>query len=609
MAQDNLQGLGLVLTGYADKKSTWGWHRRFLVLTHESFHWFKREAGYDLFGEERGHIGRQKIASIRLVDNQTFEIVGQDKATRLFRISGESGASTAEEWVSAVKAVTRSRARRGTLSNFRAGVQSDNKPRHSVIPTVVSVVAVRTAQTGAEHIISRAPKWERRIVAANLQPSDVLVISTSDGGAATLGLEELQQNQKSGGSFRAPITGAPLASYLVLSVLSAAEAASEAEFSSTPPASPSLPSSPRSGKTRAPPPAFADSPTSSPSLLPASTDIPPKSLVDTVCSICRDGPGLASLSLSLCTLLVGLLAIDHITPETSLLFLFCMALAIQGVVQVLLRARFSPLEGVTLTLVVHEISFSSRESDEDDGHGPSDPPSSPRGAGSEAGGEAEDDESANNGDEGKIPQRFIDGCDGNLVEARRRWDATRKWRREEGVDHILHEKQPHFFKIKECYPHYHAGRGKGGHVCFWERPGDLQLEELNRVGITTDDLVRHWIFTTEYQWVVLLENDQTAKSIAVIDVKGTGLMDLAGTRLDYIKKTVAFANHHYPERSHVVYIVNAGWVFTSVWSIVRPWVHPNTQRKVSGRSPISPILSSPSISASFCLSRLSFSCE
>jgi len=257
-----------------------------------------------------------------------------------------------------------------------------------------------------------------------------------------------------------------------------------------------------------------------------------------------------------------------------------MALAVQGVVQVLLRARFSPLEGVTLTLVVHEVTFSSSSGGEQEGLGPSDAPLSPQG--SEASGEAEDDESANNGDDGEIPQRFIDGCDGNMVEARRRWDATRKWRREEGVDRILNEKQPHFFKIKECYPHYHAGRGKNGHVCFWERPGDLQLEELSRCGIATDDLVRHWIFTTEYQWVVLLKNDQTAKSIAVIDVKGTGLMDLAGTRLDYIKRTVAFANHHYPERSHVVYIVNAGWVFTSIWSIVRPWVHPNTQRKVSG---------------------------
>lgn len=33
----------------------------------------------------------------------------------------------------------------------------------------------------------------------------------------------------------------------------------------------------------------------------------------------------------------------------------------------------------------------------------------------------------------EIPQRFIDGCEGDLVEARRRWDITRHWRETEGV--------------------------------------------------------------------------------------------------------------------------------------------------------------------------------
>lgn len=35
-----------------------------MVLTHESVHWFKRTAGYDLFGEERGSISLGDIASI-----------------------------------------------------------------------------------------------------------------------------------------------------------------------------------------------------------------------------------------------------------------------------------------------------------------------------------------------------------------------------------------------------------------------------------------------------------------------------------------------------------------------------------------------------------------
>lgn len=36
---------------------------RFVVLTHESLHWFKRSQGYDLFGEERGSIALSDISS------------------------------------------------------------------------------------------------------------------------------------------------------------------------------------------------------------------------------------------------------------------------------------------------------------------------------------------------------------------------------------------------------------------------------------------------------------------------------------------------------------------------------------------------------------------
>ena len=45
--------------------------------------------------------------------------------------------------------------------------------------------------------------------------------------------------------------------------------------------------------------------------------------------------------------------------------------------------------------------------------------------------------------EDEIPERFLNGCDGDIREARRRWDITRKWREENvrsigrGID-VLH---------------------------------------------------------------------------------------------------------------------------------------------------------------------------
>lgn len=102
--------------------------------------------------------------------------------------------------------------------------------------------------------------------------------------------------------------------------------------------------------------------------------------------------------------------------------------------------------------------------------------------------------------EEEIPQRFIVGCDGDLREARRRWDLTRKWRESEGINTILQEPQPYFTTIKTLWPHYICGRGISGHPVYYERPGDIELDQMKARGITLPDLLRHWIFITEYFW-------------------------------------------------------------------------------------------------------------
>lgn len=56
---------------------------------------------------------------------------------------------------------------------------------------------------------------------------------------------------------------------------------------------------------------------------------------------------------------------------------------------------------------------------------------------------------------------------------------------------------------------------------------------------------------------------------------------LLGTTLEFVKKSITYANHHYPERSLMIYILNAPWYFTGIWNIIKPWVHENTQKKVN----------------------------
>lgn len=51
---------------------------RFVVLTHDSLHWFvKKDESHEFFGEERGHIELTVILSVRVMDEDgtTFEII------------------------------------------------------------------------------------------------------------------------------------------------------------------------------------------------------------------------------------------------------------------------------------------------------------------------------------------------------------------------------------------------------------------------------------------------------------------------------------------------------------------------------------------------------
>lgn len=123
---------------------------------------------------------------------------------------------------------------------------------------------------------------------------------------------------------------------------------------------------------------------------------------------------------------------------------------------------------------------------------------------------------------------FIYSVNHDMVEARRRWDLTKKFRAEERLDNILNEPHSHFESIKAIWPHYLAGRSKGGNLIYWERPGEISIDKITQGGLTQEILLRHWIYITEYQWEVGANGDNMAKSITIIDIDNVGIGALVG---------------------------------------------------------------------------------
>ncbi|KAG6612698.1 SEC14 cytosolic factor [Phytophthora cinnamomi] len=175
--------------------------------------------------------------------------------------------------------------------------------------------------------------------------------------------------------------------------------------------------------------------------------------------------------------------------------------------------------------------------------------------------------------------RFIAGEKGDVEKGRARYEATLEWRKENDIDNILVTSHPNFEIIKKYYPQYFHGRTRDGLPVYYERPGKIDLPALKREGLSIDDLLRHYMYITEYLWRVLEPND-SGRSITVLDVTGIGMYDLGGEVLDFIKRASAFTGAHYPERSAHIFIINIpGW-FNMIWRMVKPMIDPVTREKV-----------------------------
>ena len=96
----------MIVLGYVEKKNPRNGaynHRRFLVLTKESIHWFNRPDGHNLFGDERGKIVLSDVLFVHILDEDstTFEIKDAVRNTsKYFRCNSPT---ETEEWVSGIR--------------------------------------------------------------------------------------------------------------------------------------------------------------------------------------------------------------------------------------------------------------------------------------------------------------------------------------------------------------------------------------------------------------------------------------------------------------------------------------------------------------------------
>ena len=171
-----------------------------------------------------------------------------------------------------------------------------------------------------------------------------------------------------------------------------------------------------------------------------------------------------------------------------------------------------------------------------------------------------------------MPYRFVD-CE--------------KWRKEfgGGVDKLLqtfeYTEKP---QVMAYYPQYYHKTDKEGRPVYIEQLGKVDLAAMRKV--TTDERMLQNL-VVEYEKVAdprlpacsrksgqLLETCCT-----IMDFKGVGISK-ASQVYGYVQQASTISQNYYPERLGKLYIINAPFGFSGVFSVVKRFLDPVTVAKI-----------------------------
>ena len=183
-----------------------------------------------------------------------------------------------------------------------------------------------------------------------------------------------------------------------------------------------------------------------------------------------------------------------------------------------------------------------------------------------------------------------------------RFIACEKWRKEFGVDDLVRNfeyvEKP---KVFEYYPQYYHKTDKvltpesahwtyadpipqDGRPVYIEQLGKIDLAAMYKI-TTAERMLQNLV--CEYEKLAdprlpacSRKSGQLLETCcSIMDLKGVGLSKVSSVYA-YVKEASAISQNYYPERLGRLYLVNAPWGFSSVFSIVKGFLDPVTVKKI-----------------------------
>ncbi|TYZ67135.1 hypothetical protein PybrP1_009697 [[Pythium] brassicae (nom. inval.)] len=189
-----------------------------------------------------------------------------------------------------------------------------------------------------------------------------------------------------------------------------------------------------------------------------------------------------------------------------------------------------------------------------------------------------------------VPKSFLVAENGNAAKAAERYEATLAWRQEVNADAILAAPQLHYDTIKANYKQYLHKHDKLGHPVYFEKMASINIKQLQKSGVTQDDLFRHYLFAMEFTLKYAANqlcpceacaSSDTQKLCIILDARGIGMKDIGGEAFEFVRRCTSMMQKHYPQKSFKIFFVNVPSWFGMAWKGIKPLLNETTRAKTN----------------------------
>jgi len=182
--------------------------------------------------------------------------------------------------------------------------------------------------------------------------------------------------------------------------------------------------------------------------------------------------------------------------------------------------------------------------------------------------------------------RFLRARKFDLAKSKLMFANSEKWRKEFKVDELYETfNYPEKKEVNAIYPQFYHKTDKDGRPIYVEQLGKLDLTKLYKVTTPERQLQR---LVVEYERFLrdrlpvcsVMQGKLVETSCTIMDLNGVGLSQFWKVK-GYVQDASNVSQNYYPETMGKFYIINAPYLFSTVWSFVKPWLDEVTVAKIT----------------------------